>query len=85
MNVFKNEAKRIVEIWLTNADQQNAQCMAFVDFQINVWKEQKYLPVVFRSGKENLEENTYTMLKYNRERMARREMEYEKIIMKIDK
>ena len=78
MVVYKNEQKRILTIWLTNADQQNTACMASLSPLIAEWSAQKYLPVIFRSGKENLEENTSGMLKHNREVTVRREMEREK-------
>ncbi len=78
MIVYKNEQKRILTIWLTNADQQNTACMASLPPLIAEWSAQKYLPVIFRSGKENLDENTSAMLKHNREVTVRREMDRER-------
>ena len=78
MVVYKNEQKRILTVWLTNEDQQNTAYMASLQPLIREWSAQKYLPVIFRSGKENLEENTSAMLKHNREGTVRREMEREK-------
>ncbi len=78
MVIYKNEQKRILTVWLTKEDQQNTACMASLQPLIREWSAQKYLPVIFRSGKENLEENTSAMLKHNREVTVRREMEREK-------
>jgi hypothetical protein len=66
------------EVWLTNDDQKNEELLAWLQEQYPRWRAQKLMPVIFRSGKEDLYENTLALLKYNRRRSAELELAREK-------
>jgi len=76
--IQENRDKKSVIIWLSNEDQADETFMASLDQIIKDWTDQKYFPVIFRSGKNDLYENTYAMLKHNRELSAQYEVKREK-------
>ena len=78
MEIIKNEDARVIEIWLTKLDQQDADCMNLLEPLFKKWNEEKYLPVIYRSGYDDLYDNTLTLLKHNRKVFIRREVESEK-------
>ncbi len=63
-----------MEIWLTKDDQENAVFMEGLTVKYGKWKQQGYLPVVYRSGSEPLYDFTLDLLKHNREVSARSEV-----------
>lgn len=78
MDIYKNETSKILEIWMTNADQKDEACAAKVKQLIKKWHDKGFLPVVYKSGSEGLTENTSALLVTNRNRAARREVERER-------
>lgn len=78
MEIVKNEETRIVEIWLTKADQRDTDCMNLLEPLFKKWNAEKYLPVIYRSGSDDLYGNTLALLKHNRAVFIRREVELEK-------
>ncbi len=65
------ENKRDVFIWLTNADQACETAEETLTVVISEWKAKGFYPVVFRSGREELHDLTFSLLKHNREVTAR--------------
>ena len=82
MEITRNEESRIISVWLTNADQQNEDIQNWLKRKYPVWKKEGYLTVVYKSGHEDLYENTLALLKHNRRLSARREVEAEKLARK---
>ena len=74
MEIKVNRELRTVEAWLTNDDQNDPELMAWLKEQYPLWRSQKLMPVVYRSGSEDLYENTLALLKYNRRRSAQQEL-----------
>lgn len=66
-------------LWMTNADQRDPDCAAQADALIKEWHGNGWPPVIFRSGGEDLYEDTLALLKYNRDKAARREVEQERL------
>lgn len=80
MEISINEKSKTISIWLTNADQHDEACAAQVKALIKEWHGKGWLPVIFRSGGEDLYEDTIALLKHNRDLTARREVEAEKAL-----
>ena len=78
MEITRNEESRIISVWLTNADQQNEEIQNWLKGKYPVWKKEGYLTVVYKSGHEDLYENTLALLRHNRRLSARKEVEAEK-------
>lgn len=77
MEITRNEESRIISVWLTNADQQNEEIQNWLKGKYPVWKKEGYLTVVYKSGHEDLYENTLALLKHNRRLSARKKVEAE--------
>lgn len=64
MNV--RDDKKLVEIWLTNAEKIDPVLREGLKEIYAKYKAKKYMVAVFESGKGNLYENTRDLLLYNR-------------------
>ena len=69
---------RIVEIWLTRAEGENAELREKLKPLYQEYQAKNYLVAVFESGSEDLAENTSALLCTNRIRLARQEVEQER-------
>ena len=70
MIVKQNDRLKIMEIWLTKEDQENEVFMDGLNAKYEEWKQQGYLPVVYRSGSEPLFDCTLDLLKHNRNKQT---------------
>lgn len=75
MKMFVDEQKKIVELWLTAAEQNDPTLMESLKPLYGVWREKKYRPVVFRSGRRDLLDLTEGLLLHNRTVAACRDLE----------
>lgn len=78
MRIQTNDEKKIVTIWLTGDEQANPECGAFLDSLVRTWQAKSYIPVIFRSGKNDLYDSTAGLLLHNRDTAVKKEMEQEK-------
>lgn len=78
MEINVRDSNKIVEVWLTQEEKQNANLRERLKPLYQEYKAKKYLVAVFESGERDLEELTGSLLGYNRKRTARLEMEREK-------
>ena len=76
MNV--RDDKKIVEIWLTNAEKVDPILREGLKELYAEYKAKKYLVAVFESGGGDLYENTRDLLLYNRRRSAEKTVQEEK-------
>ncbi len=81
--VFTVDNERKVACWFfTNAEQEDAAGMeAAIETirpQFAEWKAKGYMPAIFRSGKADLEDTMYGLIKHNYMVMARKELAEEK-------
>lgn len=76
MNV--REDKKIVEIWLTNAEKIDPILREGLKEVYARYKAKKYLVAVFESGGGDLYENARDLLLYNRRRSAEKAVQEEK-------
>jgi hypothetical protein len=82
MEFILDEKQKFAEIWMTNADQADPAVEAQAQRLCKEWHAKGYLPVIYRSGKEDLYEMTSALLVSNRNRMARREAEADRAAQK---
>ena len=78
MRITRNEKTKTISYWLTNEEHRDP---AFMESLKPLYKQNKadgYMSVVYRSGKEDLYDNTLALLKHNRTLSARKEVEAEK-------
>ena len=76
MNV--RDDKKLVEIWLTNAEKVDPVLREGLKEIYAEYKAKKYMVAVFESGTGDLYENTLALLRFNRRRSAEREVQQEK-------
>ena len=74
MMIQVGENKKDVFIWLTNADQAGEKAEETLSAVIAEWKARGFYPVIFRSGRADLYDQTFALLKHNRDAAARREV-----------
>jgi len=75
LEIHVNEKAMLVEFWLTGAEGKDAALLDSLKPEFARWKAKKYLPVVYKSGTEDLYELTSALLTSNRDRAARRAAE----------
>lgn len=78
MHMHVNENSKIVELWLTRAEKEDAAVQESLKPIYQQYKEQKYLVAVFLSGEEELYPQTRDLLLYNRRRSAEKEVQKQK-------
>lgn len=78
MRMTVNEDRKIVGIWLTNAEKNDAGLRESLKPLYQRYHDQKYLVAVYMSGEQDLYENTRELLLYNRRRAAEKEVRAEK-------
>lgn len=76
MNVV--EDKKLVEIWLTNAEKDDPVLQEQLKGVYAKYKNTKYLVVVFKSGDDDLYECTRDLLLFNRRRSAEKAVQQAK-------
>ncbi len=79
MEIKVNHDQKLVEFWLTRADQEDAALGEYLRQLYRIYKEKNYMVAQFHSGTENLYALTRELLLYNRKRVAQMEVQREKI------
>jgi len=72
-----NEEKKIVEIWLTNAEQKDEELRESLKTLYEKYKQEKYKVAVFLSGSRDLFKQTEALLLHNQTVLARHDLERE--------
>ena len=78
MEFHVRDDKKIVEIWLTNAEKNDPVLREKLKDVYAEYKAKKYLVAVFESGSADLYQCTRDLLIYNRRRSAQRAVQQEK-------
>ena len=78
MEMIVKDERKLVEIWLTNAEKSDPVLRAGLQNIYDKFKKKKYLVAVFESGNGDIYEQTRDLLLYNRQRMAEQEVQREK-------
>ena len=66
MEICVKDSLKIVEIWMTNAEQGNAVLRKSLRPLFDEYKQKKYKVAVFESGRDDLLYNTAGLLLHNR-------------------
>ena len=72
------DEKRMVEIWLSNAEKRDPVLRESLKDIYDKFKKKKYLVAVFESGEKDLYQGTLDLLAYNKRRCAELEVQREK-------
>ena len=75
-----NDVSRIVSLWFSGEEPDTEHLPENVRTMCDEYRAQKYMIVTFRSGKEDLFENTLAVLKYNRKLTAENEVKQAKLV-----
>ncbi|MBR3588980.1 MAG: hypothetical protein IKL16_05410 [Clostridia bacterium] len=68
----KEKPRKMVLIWLSVDEANDRDLMHTLEEKYGEWKNQGYLPVVFKSGTGNLEDSMYLLMKHNYEVYAQK-------------
>jgi len=72
INVYDD--RKIVEVWLTHAEQDNPAIMKGLEPMYQAYHPKKYTIAVFLSGNRDLYQQTSDLVCYNRKRIAEMEV-----------
>ena len=74
MRIRRNEVDRILEIWLSNAEEADDRLRASLKPLFQESKRLGYMAVVYESGDRDLADGMRELLRHNREVIARRQL-----------
>lgn len=66
----RDAPRKVVYFWLSKSEAADKKLMDSLKAQFKEWKNKNYLPIVFESGGESLEDNMYMLMKRNMELLA---------------
>ena len=72
MKVRINHEDKLAEYWLTGSEIADASLLESLKAEFKEWKQKKYLPVIYESGKDSLEEDLAVLMKQNGEAIAKK-------------
>jgi len=78
LEINVKDEKRMVEIWLSNAEKRDPVLRESLKDIYDKFKKKKYLVAVFESGEKDLYQGTLDLLAYNKRRCAELEVQREK-------
>lgn len=78
MHTLIHKERKIVELWLTKAEKNDAAFRESLKPLYRQYKAQNYLVAVFFSGEADLYQQTRALLYYNRRRLAEQEVQVQK-------
>lgn len=74
MQIIVRDERKLVEVWLTNAEKDDPRVDATLKPLYAEYKQKKYLVAVFKSGQKSLCEGTRDLLLYNKKRSVKHEL-----------
>ena len=75
MQITMDDEYKLVQVWLTNSEKDDPQIGQNLKPIYNKYKDSEYQVVVYKSGHQDLYENTLALLKSNMNRSAREEVQ----------
>jgi len=66
MEVYIKDSLRIVEVWMTNGEQNDTELRQSLQLLYEKYKKKKYKVAVFESGHDDLLDSTAGLLLHNR-------------------
>ena len=74
MEINVRDDKKIVDIWLTNAEKKDPAVRESLKEKFERYKKENYLVAVFESGEKDLYQGTLDLLAYNKRRIPELEV-----------
>lgn len=71
---IRERPHKTVLYWLNREEGSDKMLLASLRPEFKGWKLRKYQPVILESGKENLEDGMYMLMKRNYEIIAKKEL-----------
>ena len=78
MEINITDSKRLVEVWLNNAEKADPAIREGLKGLCTKFKQKQYMVAVFESGSRDLYRSTLDLLTYNKRRCAELEVQREK-------
>lgn len=78
MEIYVRDDEKLIEVWLTKQEREKLEIKEQMAEIYRQGKEKRFLVAVFLSGQEELGELTSALLRHNRDKLARREVEQRK-------
>ena len=78
LEINVRDDRKIVEVWLTNEEQQDQAIRESLKPLYQQYKAKKYTVAVFLSGSRDLAEETAALLRHNKRRVAELEVQRER-------
>ena len=75
MEIHVRENEKLIEVWLTRREREDAKCKGKLEEIYSLGKEKRCLVAVFLSGQEELSDLTSALLRHNRDKLARQEVQ----------
>ena len=79
MEINVRDDRKIVEVWLTNQEQQDELLQKQLEDIYQQYGKKKYFVAIFKSGNQDLVEETSALLRYNRKKSAEQEVRKKKV------
>ncbi len=73
MEINVLDAQKLVEVWMTNAEKNDAQLQAELKPLYQMYQRQQYTVAVFQSGKGDLYAHTRDLITHHRRRQREQE------------
>lgn len=78
MEIYVRDDEKLIEVWLTKQEREKPEIKEQMAEICRQGKEKRFLVAVFLSGQEELGELTSALLRHNRDKLARQEVEQRK-------
>ena len=75
MEIYVRDDEKLIEVWLTKQEREKPEIKEQMAEIYRQGKEKRFLVAVFLSGQEELGELTSALLRHNRDKLARQEVE----------
>ena len=82
MEIHVRENEKVIEVWLTRQEQEDPERKQQLKEVYRMGKEKRCLVAVFLSGREELSELTGALLRHNRDKLARQEVQRQRETLK---
>lgn len=74
MEIIRDDQEKMIQVWMTNQERQDAALQRQMKPMYAQWKGEKFLVAVFQSGPKDLQTSTRDLLSYNKKRIAQMEV-----------
>ena len=76
---YKEGPPKLVYIWLSREEGEDHALLDSLKHRIKSWRGQGYMPVVMESGRGNLENSMFLLMKHHYELKAKKQLDAERL------